>query len=60
MANLYSVSVHEQEDPIRPEHGVQPGWIVVEEKVLQFGLRAVVRELRNEGYDDEAILLEKE
>jgi len=56
----FTVSVHEGQDIIRPEHGCQPGWIRVEEEVPHMGLRAVVRQLREEGYTDEAILVESE
>lgn len=56
----YRVSVHEAEDPIRPGHGTEPGWIQVERSVARMGLRAVVRGLREEGYDNSAILIESE
>ncbi len=58
--STYTVSVHESEDPIRPEHGIQEGWIVVQENVPQFSLRGLITQLRSEGYDDSAILVKKE
>ena len=60
VVRTFRVSVHEGQDPIRPEHGHEPGWIRVEQGVPQMGLRAVVRELRGEGYEDSAILIESE
>ncbi|WP_062266955.1 hypothetical protein [Endozoicomonas arenosclerae] len=56
----YKVSVHEGEDPIRPENGIEPGWIVQEQSIPLMGLREVVRQLREEGYEDSAILVELE
>jgi hypothetical protein len=56
----FSVSVHEGENPIREEHGSQPGWIVVEENVPQFKLRHIIRQLYSEGYDDTSILIKRE
>lgn len=58
--NYYRVSVHEGEDPIRPEHGIQPGWILVEDDVPLFCLRILLRQLWDEGYTNEAILIEKQ
>ena len=60
MPATYRISVHEQDNPIRPEHQCVPGWIEVECRVPWMGLRAVVQELRDDGYDDEAILVERE
>jgi hypothetical protein len=56
----FTVSVHESEDPIRPEHGIEPGWIKVEENVPQYALRELIKQLRDEGYEDSAILVERE
>ena len=54
----FTISVHEGDVPIRPEHGYQPGWIKIEDDVPQFSLRELIRGLYNEGYDDETILIE--
>jgi hypothetical protein len=54
----FTVSVHEGEDPIRPEHGIEPGWIKVKDDVPQFQLRDLVRQLYSEGYTNESILIE--
>lgn len=56
----YQISVHESEDPIRPEHDIRPGWILVEEDLCLFELRKPISELRAEGYSDEAILVERQ
>ena len=54
----FTVSVHEGETPIRPEHGWEPGWIRVEDDVPQFALRDIIRQLYDEGYTNESILIE--
>jgi len=60
MKNTYKISVHEKEDPIRIEHGIQPGWILIEENLYLFELRKFIKDLRRDGYTDEGILIEKE
>lgn len=59
-ASTYRVSVHEGANIIRPEHGCQCGWILVEQEIPHMGLRDVITTLRDEGYDDGAILVESE
>lgn len=60
LVSTYRVSVHESEDPIRPENGSALGWIEQERNIPHMALRSVVRQLRSEGYEDEAILVERE
>ncbi len=60
MCVTYRISVHEGETPIRPENGSVPGWVIQEANIRLFGLRDLVRQLRAEGYDNEAILIERE
>lgn len=60
MGCRFRVSVHESEEPIRPENGSSPGWILQESSIPQFYLREVLRELRDEGYEDSAILVQAE
>lgn len=54
----FTVSVHEGENIIRPEHGSQPGWIKIEDDVPQFALRSLIEQLYDEGYKKETILIE--
>lgn len=54
----FTVSVHEGEDPIRAEHGIDPGWIRIEDDVPQFALRDLIKQLFDEGYTRESILIE--
>ena len=54
----FTVSVHEGETPIRPEHGNEPGWIRINDDVPQFALRNLIRQLYDEGYANESILIE--
>jgi hypothetical protein len=53
----FTVSVHEKEEPIRPEHGIEPGWIKIEDDVPQYALRDLIRQLYSEGYTNESILI---
>ena len=54
----FTDSVHEKEDPIRPEHGIELGWIKVEDDVPQFQLRDLIKQLYAEGYTNESILIQ--
>ena len=56
----YSISVHEGEPPIRQYSGRIGAWVCIESEVPLMGLRHLLRELRGEGYEDEAILIERE
>ena len=58
--DTYSISVHEGEDPRRTHSGPIGGlsWVCIEECIPLFSLRGVLRGLREEGYEDEAILIE--
>lgn len=58
MSCKFRISVHEEEIPIRPENGSSPGWILQEESIPQFAIRKIVRDLRDEGYEDSAILIQ--
>lgn len=57
---FFTVSVHEGEDPIRPEHGIQEGWIRVADDVEQFALRELIKQLMDEGYTRESILVQRQ
>ena len=46
----FRISVHEPEG--------KEGWTLVETNIPQFGIREIVRNLRDAGYEDEAILIE--
>ncbi len=54
----YQISVHEGECPIRPENGVAPGWVFQIGGLSLMSLRPEIRALREEGYEDSAVLVE--